>query len=142
MYHRINDLDPESSLIVSPPVFLRQLEWLQKNRFRFLTLDELIDSGAQASLFSRQVALTFDDGFRDNYEHALTWLTQREIPAALFVVVNWVGRGEFMDWQKIREMADAGITIGSHSLTHRWLPDISDEKELRREIYDSKKIIE
>lgn len=142
MYHRINQPDPTSSLIVSPEAFLRQIDWLEKKAFRFLSLDEVVDRGARASFGERSIALSFDDGFRDNYENAFLVLTRRRKKAALFIVVHWVGREDFLSWREIRELADSGITIGSHSLSHRWLPDISDARELRSEVFDSKKKIE
>lgn len=142
MYHRINQPDPASSLIVSPETFLRQIDWLEKKAFRFLSLDEVVDHPMRVSLWEPSVALTFDDGFRDNYENALSILVRRRRNAALFVVVDWVGRADFLNWNEIRELADSGITIGSHSLSHRWLPDISDAKELRSEVFDSKRKIE
>lgn len=142
MYHRINQPDPTSSLIISPKSFARQIDWLERKAFRFLSLDEVIDREAKAPLWQRCVALSFDDGFRDNYENAFSVLTRRKKKAILFVVVNWVGREDFLSWREIRELADSGITIGSHSLSHRWLPDISDARELRSEVFDSKKKIE
>lgn len=142
MYHRLNQPDPSSSLIVSPESFARQIDWLEKKGFRFLSLEEVVNRQGKIPLWERSIALTFDDGFRDNYEKGFRFLIQRGKTAALFVVVNWVGRADFLAWNEIRELADSGITIGSHALSHRWLPDISDQEELKREISDSKKKIE
>ena len=142
MYHRINRPDSGSSLIISPENFSNQIDWLQTQKFDFLSLDEVLNRGGRVSIWSRSVALTFDDGFHDNYENAFSVLGKRKIPAALFVVVNWVGQIDYVTWKEIRELSQAGILIGSHSLTHRWLPDISDTQELEAEIVDSKKRIE
>ena len=142
MYHRINRPDPDSSLTVSPESFARQLEWLERKKFRFLSLDGVVDREAKTSLLDRSVALTFDDGFYDNYENAFSLLVRRKIPAALFVVVNWVGGDGYLGWREIRELSQSGILIGSHSLSHRWLPNLSDDRELENEILASKKRIE
>ena len=142
MYHQINRPDASTSLVVSPESFARQMDWLERRGFRFLSLNEVVERKGRIPFFERAVALTFDDGFRDNRENAFSLLLKRGKPAALFVVVNWVGQNGFMDWREIRELSDAGITIGSHSLSHRWLPDISNPSELEREIRDSKKLIE
>ncbi len=142
MYHRINRPDPDSSLTVSPENFKKQINWLIQKKFRFLSLDEVLLSKARTPVWERSVALTFDDGFRDNYENAFSVLAKNRLPAAFFVVVNWVGQESYVTWDEIRELAGQGIQIGSHSLTHRWLPDISDEGELRSEVVDSKKRIE
>lgn len=142
MYHHIGKPDSASSLIVSPENFKSQIDWLEKKSFRFLSLDEVVSREGTLPFFERSIALTFDDGFRDNYEAGFSLLVQRKKSAALFVVVNWVGQNGFLNWREIRELADSGITIGSHSLTHRWLPDVLDSQELQREIADSKKKIE
>ena len=143
MYHRLDEINPSSSsLTVSPQSFVRQIDCLEKKAFRLLSLDEVIDLKVEIPLTGRAVALTFDDGYRDNYENGFALLIQRRKTAALFVVVNWIGTKDFLTWREIRELSEAGITIGSHSLSHRWLPDIGDEGELKSEIVDSKKRIE
>ena len=142
MYHRLAERAADSSLVIPPEDFSKQILWLEKKSFRFLSLDEIIQQGCRAPVWERSLALTFDDGFRDNYEHAFPILLDLKKPAALFVVVHWVGTNGFMDWREIRELADKGITIGSHALTHRWLPDLKNPGELHAEIFDSKKIIE
>lgn len=142
MYHQISPAGSSSSLRISPNDFLRQIHWLEKRSFRFLSLDQVVDLECRVPFLERAVSLTFDDGFRDNYEQAFPILLEKKINAALFVVVNWVGQNGFMDWKEIRELADSGITIGSHSLTHRWLPNLSNPSELQVEIRDSKRKIE
>ena len=142
MYHQLNQPDPSTSLVVSPESFSRQIDWLEKKGFRFLSLDEVVDLRGKIPFTERAVALTFDDGFRDNYEKGFSLLIRHGKAAALFVVVNWVGQNGFLNWREIRELAQSGMTIGSHSLTHRWLPDIKNENEMEAEICDSKKRIE
>lgn len=142
MYHQIDEPDSRSSLKVAPKSFQRQVDWLERRAFRFLSLDEVIDQKGLTSVWDRVVALSFDDGFRDNYEHAFPRLLRQKRSAALFIVVEWVGRNGFLNWSEIRELSENGVIIGSHSLTHRWLPHIKDQDELKREIFDSKKQIE
>lgn len=142
MYHRIQPPNSDSSLVVSPESFSRQIDWLEKRPFQFFSLDEVVDRKGKIPIGDRSVALTFDDGFRDNFENGFSLLMARKRTAALFVVVNWVGQEGFLRWEEIQELANAGFTIGSHSLTHRWLPDLTDSEELRSEVFDSKKKIE
>lgn len=142
MYHRVHYSDQKSSLTISPECFKKQIDFLQTKNFRFLSLEEVVAQKATAPLTSRCVTLSFDDGFLDNYEKAFSILLERKLKAALFVVVNWVGQKDFMNWDQIRELSRNGIEIGSHTLTHRWLPDITDSKELESELVDSKKRIE
>ncbi len=140
MYHRVNSTQ-DSTLTVSPETFAKQISWLRKKGFKFLSLDQAVQL-PKTFAWDRSVSLTFDDGFLDNYENAFPVLIQHKIPAALFVVVNWVGQKDYVNWDQIRELDRSGILIGSHSLTHRWLPDIKDDSELQSEVADSKKRIE
>lgn len=142
MYHHIHPPDADSSLVISPGDFERQIEWLERSHFRFLSLDEAIDLEAKIPIFERAVSLTFDDGFRDNYEKAFPLLIEKKQPAALFVVVNWVGKKDFLTWKEIREISERGMTIGSHSLSHRWLPQVLSDDELTQEVSESKRRIE
>lgn len=140
MYHRVNPVQ-DSSLTISPETFAKQIDWLRQLKFEFLTLDQAVER-RKTFVWERSLSLTFDDGFLDNYENAFPLLIQHQIPAALFVVVDWVGKKDYVNWDQIRELDRSGILIGSHSLSHRWLPDIKDDAELQSEIVDSKKRIE
>jgi peptidoglycan/xylan/chitin deacetylase (PgdA/CDA1 family) len=78
------------SMLTSVHMFERHLDWLAK-RFRFVSLDDIAAHEAgTVPLTEPVVAITFDDGYRDVYEHAIPRLKQRGIPAAMFVVTDLV----------------------------------------------------
>jgi peptidoglycan/xylan/chitin deacetylase (PgdA/CDA1 family) len=80
--------------MVSTETFRRQLLYV-KSRYKLMTLDELaeaIDSGA--GLEQPSCVITFDDGWRDNYEHAFPVLKELGAPATIFVVPDHVESGE------------------------------------------------
>ena len=80
------------SMLTSVAMFERHLD-LVGQHFRFATLDEIGGHLASGEPFSEPVAaVTFDDGYRDNYEHAFPVLTRKGIPAAVFVVTDLVGQ--------------------------------------------------
>jgi peptidoglycan/xylan/chitin deacetylase (PgdA/CDA1 family) len=93
-YHRVVE-DFASSAETSIPSMLvtvrtleRHLDWIGR-RFRFVSVDELGSSlEAGNSLRKPVAAITFDDGYRDFYFHALPLLKRKGIPAALFVVTD------------------------------------------------------
>jgi peptidoglycan/xylan/chitin deacetylase (PgdA/CDA1 family) len=69
----------------------KQLDWIGR-RYRFVDLDELgarMESGDPSS--ARVAAITFDDGYQDFYDLALPLLQRKGIPAAVFVVTDYVG---------------------------------------------------
>ncbi len=71
----------------------------------------------------RRICLTFDDGDRGAYAHALPVLAERGVPAAFFVVPRWLDekRPGSIGWEECRSLAQAGMEVGSHSLSHRRL---------------------
>lgn len=148
MYHSVN---PKSDpvlyrLIVKPESFARQMRFLKEHNYKVVSLDrigEMIRERKRVPF--KTVAITFDDGFKDNYTYAYPVLKEMGFPATIFVIYDEVGRqqGDRLSWDQIKEMQDSGlITIGSHTLGPVPLIDIKDEGELRRQIIDSKRIFE
>lgn len=95
-YHRIvDDFEGEArnempSMLTSTEMFERHLDVVGQH-FRFATLDEIGERLASGRPFTERVAaVTFDDGYRDNYEHAFPILKRKGIPAAVFVVTGLV----------------------------------------------------
>jgi len=85
--------------------------------------------------------LTFDDGNVSDYEIALPILSRMNCMAAFFIVVEKIGTPHHLSWSQVRELHDAGMTIGSHSLSH---PDMRklDPAGQRRELLVSRLRIE
>ncbi len=88
-YHRIAkpgaDLFYDPVISATPESFRAQVEWLH-NRVRLLTLDELIDQVESGSPWREPaMLLTFDDGYRDNFDLAVPILNERKAPATFFV---------------------------------------------------------
>jgi peptidoglycan/xylan/chitin deacetylase (PgdA/CDA1 family) len=123
-------------------LFLQHLDYLQKYH-RVLSLSEF--QGARRdnrALPDHSVVLTFDDGFQDFATVVAPHLTQRKLPATVFVITDRVSgnlppNGEsFLNWEEIRELAKSGLDIGSHTCAHPRLPDLSPP-EVMRELSES-----
>lgn len=93
----------------------------------------------QMKIFSP--CITFDDGLVDNYTNAYPILKELGLKAYFFIIVSKVGTSGYMSWEQIRELKDAGMSIGSHGMTHKLLTELED-KELSDEIKESKMILE
>lgn len=87
------------------------------------------------------VALTFDDGYRSDFEVVFPALISRGLKATFFVTSDNVGREGYVTWDQLRIMSAAGMEIGSHGLTHRDLVSLRPA-EVRPEIRDSREILE
>ena len=97
LYHRVlprhlaEELAVEPGMFVTPETFRRHLEWLDHS-YRVLPLSEIVRSLAVGrSLPKGAVAITFDDGWRDNYEYAFPELERRSLTATVFLVTERVG---------------------------------------------------
>ena len=95
MYHRIGKPDfEERSLYVSEANFERQVEYLLR-RHRVLSFENAVELVARGALpKGNSVVLTFDDGYRDNYEKAFPVLKKRGCPATIFVATEPLESGE------------------------------------------------
>ena len=148
MYHSVNPkVNPQMhSLIVSPASFERQMRFLKTHRYNVVSLEEvsrLMRDKKRMPL--KTVAITFDDGFRDNYIYAYPVLKKLGLPATISVIYDEVGRpeGDRLSWEQIKEMQASGlVAIDSHTFGPVPLVDIKSEAELRRQIIDSRKALE
>lgn len=141
MYHSVNpDAKPENRLSVSVETFQRQMLFLHRNHYNIMPLEILADLIKRGKrLPPKSIALTFDDGYKDNYTYAFPILKKYHIPVTVFVIFDEVGRADRLSWEEIKEMRDSDIiTFGSHALGPEPLINIKSPEELKRQIYDSK----
>jgi peptidoglycan/xylan/chitin deacetylase (PgdA/CDA1 family) len=143
MYHSIA-IDKQSSLSVTPENFKKQMEYLNKAGYSVLSLDELVKGIVKGERFSgKQVVLTFDDGFRDNYIEAFPILSKYDMPAAIFLTTDYIGKKqEYLTWDQIRVMAKNNIDFGGHTRSHVYLPSIKGTELVMYEIAGCKADIE
>ena len=142
MYHNIDDNWEESKLSVSPESFNRQMQFLKKHNYNVISLDELAAlRRSKQHIPYKTIAITFDDGYENNYVNAFQTLKKYKMPAAIFVPTDKIGEKGRLSWRQLKEMAAHNIEIGSHTLSECYLPDIKDDARLKREIYDSRRRI-
>lgn len=144
MYHRVlpdarPDVDP--GMYVTSRAFERHLRLL-KSRYELVTIDALGDWMDGRRQFARPpCAITFDDGWRDNYEVAFPLLLRYETPATVFLVTSWIGREDMLDADRIARMESSGVAFGSHTVTHALLGKV-DRPTMQLELADSRAALE
>jgi peptidoglycan/xylan/chitin deacetylase (PgdA/CDA1 family) len=111
MYHRVlRDDDPyipyiQPGMYVRESSFEKQLQFLTDN-YQVVSLQqmlELIDTG-QASNNRQYCVITFDDGWRDNYQCAFPLLKKFSVPATIFLTASFVGTNRFFWHEKISRL--------------------------------------
>ena len=142
MYHNIGY--EEGSFFVKPENFTRQMEYIKKNGYEVITLDELVRSIKSKKSFKRnKVVITFDDGYQGNFEYAYPILKKFGFPATIFLVTDFIDENlVFLSWDEVAVMSKNKISFGGHTKSHLYLGKIQDEKAAFEEIAGSKKVIE
>ena len=129
MYHYLS-VPPAGSdiyrrdLSVAPDLFARHLDSMLEAGYQTISLYELtMHLTIGAPLPAKPVIITFDDGYRDNYENAFPLLLARGMTATFFVSPEFIDlkRAEYADWSMLRAMYGAGMSIEAHGLNHRSL---------------------
>ena len=144
MYHSLDNLKAvkEPQLVVSSKKFEKQMQFLKKHHYKVIPFEELINIMRNNKPLPRKaVVLTFDDGYLDNYTSGLSILKKNNFPAIIFISAEKIGLTGYMDLSQIKELLKNNISIGSHTLSHKYLPGAKSE-ELMREIKYSKVILE
>ena len=152
----------EDLLCLSINNFKLQMDYLVEQGYYFATLDEVVKYvKEEITLPKKSIAITFDDGFQNNYKYAFPILKKRGIKATLFINTSFIGRKVsakeafwqkdypkkrnilwcFLSWDEIRKMNNNGIAIEPHTHTHVNLTS-NNESEIEKEIVLSKDIIE
>ena len=140
VYHSIST-PPEplpSEMDISPARFEQQLRWLKRRR----AVGPLVETLSARRPQYRQVAITFDDGFRDNLTVALPLLEQFELPMTLFVTAGFLDHGDYLSEEELQEIARHPlVTIGAHGLWHRHFNRMTLD-DARFELIESREILE
>ena len=141
-YHRVGPFKGDHVPTVSAEAFERQLWWMARWRYRVVGLDEVVaalDRGT--SMPRRTTVITFDDGYEETCTVAWPLLKRFGFPATVFVTPGEVGLPGFATWEQIQAMGQEGMTIGSHTMHHSYLPLVPLE-QLPEELAGSRQVIE
>lgn len=138
VYHSISSpAEPMAGDIdISQTRFEQQLEWLARSG-KVVSLEATLNHARKDA-----IAITFDDGYRDNLTVALPLLEKFNLPMTLFVVAGFVDSDRYLSEEELQEIANHPlITIGSHGLWHRHFNRITLD-EARFELTESKRLLE
>lgn len=133
-YHEITD--EKDALIPSYAVttqqFSEHIQWLKKNGYHFINVDQLIKAHqGKYRLPKKPVLLTVDDGYQSFYQNAYPIIRKNKIAVLLAVVGSWlepsnlekvdfggepIDRNKILSWSELKEMQSSGLVeIASHS---------------------------
>ncbi|NUP14666.1 MAG: polysaccharide deacetylase family protein [Streptomyces sp.] len=151
MYHAVSTSpnDATRELSVAPEAFAEQMALIGDLGLTPVTTADLAARWRCGKpLPERPVLITFDDGYEGVHRHALPVLAKHGFAATVFVSTGWLkgphdmggGLDTMLDWDQVRELAEADIEIGGHSHTHPQLDQLPDSR-LRSELILCKEIV-
>ncbi len=140
---------------VSENNFEADLDLICRNNWEVLSAEKFIKSLSDPEILpERSVLITFDDGYKNNLSVALPCLRKFRFSAVLFIPVKFVGtynafdadinyepREDICSWEELKQLEEGGISVHSHSVSHRHFSALNRE-EKKAEIIKSKKLIE
>lgn len=157
MYHQIGHFAPmkaHRSTYCRVDRFAAQMAWLHRFGYRVLSMDEVLACvKGEMAIPGRAVALTFDDGYENFYEHAWPILQRYRFPAMVYLIAGLVGKPSewfardgratppLMSAERIRQLRREGCDFGGHSVNHVKLAE-QDSATIRREVTDCKAMLE
>lgn len=127
MYHRFGESGTPSTNIRLEQ-FEAHIAEIARGPYSVLPLPEIVARIRDGrDLPDRALALTIDDAFLSVYREAWPRLREAGLPFTLFVATRPIdlGLAGYMNWDQIRELRSAGVTIGSQTETHPHMPDLS-----------------
>lgn len=136
MYHSVRPTDDSAGIVMDVRRFAWQVGWLARHGARFVTVSELLAAPDPRGM----VAITFDDGYADNYRQAWSVLHRHGAPATVYLAPEIEGI-ERLTPAMIHELQADGWEFGAHTVTHRHLPSATTA-EAREEIGASRRAVE
>ena len=143
-YHRVHTLPAvgQLDLIVDPSTFAAELQALQAGGYHTIHQWQLFDALYHGTpLPSKPVIISVDDGYVDDVRTILPALQRFHMVATFFVITGRTTEPGFLDAAQIRELDQAGMDVGDHTVHHLDLPELT-ASELQSEIAGSRQALQ
>jgi peptidoglycan/xylan/chitin deacetylase (PgdA/CDA1 family) len=159
-YHRFVNVVKRPDTEITPAAFEAQMKELKDKNIAVIPMQDFLAwRRGEKAIPSKSAIITFDDGWKSQYEVAWPILKKFNYPVTLFIYTEGIRPGHFsggesMTWEMLAEMRDAGVDIEDHTATHSDLRKPYDkiakkklnpeeyEQWLDKEIVGSKQMIE
>ncbi|MBV8363995.1 MAG: polysaccharide deacetylase family protein [Candidatus Eremiobacteraeota bacterium] len=133
MYHRVDRNSPQDrtsrDLTVAPSELERQLAYLKAHRIAAISMADFENRLAHRLPLDHAVVLTFDDGYADQYSHALPLLRRFGDDATFYIITGELGKTNHLTWDELRLMQRDHMDIAAHGVKHDDLALMSDSQQ-------------
>lgn len=135
LFHRVDD-DLQGNPISCTSAEFTEFCLFFRRYFQVVSLTQFLDDLEAGRPLGGKLAITFDDGYRDNLLTAAPILERLELPASFFITTGLMGtqtvpwwdeewgiQSQWMSWDEVRDLARRGFELGAHTVTH---PDLGE----------------
>jgi len=143
LYHRVSD-EFRDSVTIGIERFDEHMAYISKH-FTVVSLKQIVKGDISRSTSKPILAVSFDDGYLDNFENAAPILLKHQVPCTFFISTEKIrdnkpfdhdlralGFGlDNMNWSQVQTMHRWGFHFGSHTRNHVNLAEVSDELALK-----------
>ncbi|MEY2507876.1 MAG: hypothetical protein QOH01_2205 [Verrucomicrobiota bacterium] len=159
-YHRFVNNVRRPDTEITPAAFEAQMQELKNKNISVIPMQDFLAwRRGEKAIPTKSAIITFDDGWKSQYDVAWPILKKFNYPVTLFIYTEGIKPGHFsggesMSWEQLAEMRDAGVDIQGHTATHSDLRKPYDkvakkklspeeyEQWLDKEVAGSKQMIE
>ncbi len=128
VYHQFSN-DHSDKLTVKSENFYEQMFYLKENGYTVIGLDQLLDfMEFNSPLPEKAIVITLDDGWLSAYEIAYPILKEFGFTATLFVYTDFIEGEQAMKWSQLKEMAENGFDVQSHTQSYQSLTMIKENE--------------
>lgn len=131
-YHMVNDVRTDNPYCMTTAEFDEQMKYLADEGYTAISLREFFEGrGGKRTLPDKAIIITFDDGYQDNLTNAQPIMEKYGMKGTVFVATGLVDTEWYLTPAEVKQLADRGMEIGSHTVSHVPITgDIDVHKEL------------
>jgi peptidoglycan/xylan/chitin deacetylase (PgdA/CDA1 family) len=124
-YHRLVDKVRYPGTEITPPAFEAEMKELKDRGITVIGMQDLLAwKRGDKNIPPRCAVITFDDGWKSQYEVAWPIMKKFGYPLTMFIYTEGVrggslGGGEAITWEQLADMRDNGVDIEAHTATHQ-----------------------
>lgn len=118
-YHRLEG-KAGGNLSIEPELFKKQMQELKDRNLAVISMQDFLAwRRGEKTIPPKSVVITIDDGYVSGYTVGFPVLREHGYPATFFIYTEYVNKGgKSMTWEQLAELRDAGMEIGSHTVSH------------------------
>lgn len=147
VYHKLSPVgfvpkkESDKNYNIYQDVFEAQMKYLQQEGYTPLLVRDILLKKKMGELPEKPIAITFDDGWKSQYDIALPILLAFHLPATFYIYTDVVGDRAFMNINDLKTLITLGMEIGGHTEHHPMLSRVYQPK-LKSELLGSKEYLE